>query len=203
MDRGRQPHEYSGEHQLIPKSYEGEIHDMNTTENRYTLAILVNNHPGVLMRVVSLFSRRGYNIDSLSVGETERFDVSRITIVVSGDRPVVEQIKKQVSKLIDVKRVYEMTQTRSLQRELVMVKVSTKSDTRSEVVELAQIFKAKIIDVTASTVTLEMTGSLDKIQSFLDLMLPYGVVEMARTGITALERGSRALSSISYSEDEE
>ena len=203
MDRGRQPPEYSGEHQLIPKSYEGEIHDMNTTENRYTLAILVNNHPGVLMRVVSLFSRRGYNIDSLSVGETERFDVSRITIVVSGDRPVVEQIKKQVSKLIDVKRVYEMTQTRSLQRELVMVKVSTKSDTRSEVVELAQIFKAKIINGTASTVTLEMTGSLDKIQSFLDLMLPYGVVEMARTGITALERGSRALSSISYSEDEE
>ena len=176
---------------------------MNTTENRYTLAILVNNHPGVLMRVVSLFSRRGYNIDSLSVGETERFDVSRITIVVSGDRPVVEQIKKQVSKLIDVKRVYEMTQTRSLQRELVMVKVSTKSDTRSEVVELAQIFKAKIIDVTASTVTLEMTGSLDKIQSFLDLMLPYGVVEMARTGITALERGARALRSIAYSEYEE
>ena len=176
---------------------------MNTTENRYTLAILVNNQPGVLMRVVSLFSRRGYNIDSLSVGETENEEVSRITIVVSGDRPVVEQIKKQVGKLIDVKRVYEMTQTRSLQRELVMVKVSTKGESRSQVVELAQIFKAKIIDVTASTVSLEMTGSLDKIQSFLDLMMPYGVVEMARTGITALERGSRALSSIAYSEDEE
>lgn len=176
---------------------------MNSTENRYTLAILVNNQPGVLMRVVSLFSRRGYNIDSLSVGETENEEVSRITIVVSGDRPVVEQIKKQVGKLIDVKRVYEMTQTRSLQRELVMVKVSTEGESRSQVVELAQIFKAKIIDVTASTVSLEMTGSLDKIQSFLDLMMPFGIVELARTGITALERGSRALSSISYSEDDE
>jgi len=184
-------------------SYEGEKHHMNTTENRYTLAILVNNQPGVLMRVVSLFSRRGYNIDSLSVGETENEEVSRITIVVSGDRPVVEQIKKQVGKLIDVKRVYEMTQTRSLQRELVMVKVSTEGESRSQVVELAQIFKAKIIDVTASTVSLEMTGSLDKIQSFLDLMMPFGIVELARTGITALERGSRALSSISYSEDDE
>ena len=176
---------------------------MNITEKRYTLAILVNNHPGVLMRVVSLFSRRGYNIDSLSVGETENDQVSRITIVVTGDRPVVEQIKKQVGKLYDVKRVYEMTNNKSLQRELVMVKVNTKSDTRSEVIELAEIFKAKIIDVTASTVTLEMTGSLDKIQSFLDLMKPYGIVEMARTGITALERGARALSSISFIEDEE
>ena len=176
---------------------------MNTTEKRYTLAILVNNHPGVLMRVVSLFSRRGYNINSLSVGETENEQISRITIVVAGDRAVVEQIKKQVGKLYDVLRVYEMTQNKSLQRELVMVKVHTKSDTRSEVIELAEIFKAKIIDVTANTVTLEMTGGLDKIQSFLDLMLPYGVVEMARTGITALERGARALSSISYSEDEQ
>ncbi|MGE4584994.1 MAG: acetolactate synthase small subunit [Sphaerochaeta sp.] len=176
---------------------------MNINEKRYTLAILVNNHPGVLMRVVSLFSRRGYNIDSLSVGETEQEMISRITIVVTGDRPVVEQIKKQVGKLIDVKRVYEMTQNKSLQRELIMVKVSTKNENRSEVVELAQIFKAKIIDVTSGTVTLEMTGSLDKIQSFLDLMMPFGIVEMARTGITALERGGRALSSISLSEDEQ
>ncbi len=176
---------------------------MNTEEKRYTLAILVNNHPGVLMRVVSLFSRRGYNIDSLSVGETENEEFSRITIVVTGDRPVVEQIKKQVGKLYDVKRVYEMAGQKSLQRELVMVKVSTKHDTRSEVVELAEIFKAKINDVTASTITLEMTGSLEKIQSFLDLISPFGVVEMARTGITALERGSRALGSIGFSEDDE
>lgn len=176
---------------------------MNTKEKRYTLAILVNNHPGVLMRVVSLFSRRGYNIDSLSVGETENEKVSRITIVVSGDRPVVEQIKKQVGKLYDVKRVYEMVGEKSLQRELVMAKVSTEHEDRSQVIELAEIFKAKINDVTSSTITLELTGSLDKIQSFLDLMAPFGIVEMARTGITALERGARALSSISFSEDEE
>ena len=175
---------------------------MNNSEERYTLAILVNNHPGVLMRVVSLFSRRSYNIDSLSVGETEHEDFSRITIVVSGNRPIVEQIKKQVGKLVDVKRVYEMTQTKSLQRELVMVKVATSAETRTQIIELAQIFKAKIIDVTPSTVSLEMTGSQDKIQSFLDLMMPYGVVELARTGITALERGARPLSSISFSEDD-
>lgn len=175
---------------------------MHNSEERYTLAILVNNHPGVLMRVVSLFSRRGYNIDCLSVGETENEEFSRITIVVSGDRAVVDQIKKQVGKLVDVKRVYEMTQTKSLQRELVMVKVNTKDASRTQVVELAEIFKAKIIDVTATTVTLEMTGSLDKIKSFLDLMQPYGIVEMARTGITALERGARPLSSISFSEDD-
>ena len=103
---------------------------MNSTEKRYTLAILVNNHPGVLMRVVALFSRRGYNIDSLSVGETEDEEISRITIVVSGDRSIVEQIKKQVEKLYDVKRVYEMTGHSSLQRELVMVKVTTTAANR-------------------------------------------------------------------------
>jgi acetolactate synthase-1/3 small subunit len=175
---------------------------MYENEERYTLAILVNNHPGVLMRVVSLFSRRGYNIDSLSVGETENEQISRITVVVSGDRSVVDQIKKQVGKLVDVRQVYEMTQTRSLQRELVMVKVNTKGSDRTQVVELAEIFKAKIIDVTTLTVTLEMTGSLDKIKSFLDLMQPFGIVEMARTGITALERGSRPLSAIGYGEEE-
>jgi acetolactate synthase-1/3 small subunit len=154
------------------------------------------------MRVVSLFSRRGYNIDSLSVGETENIEFSRITIVISGDREIVEQIKKQVGKLIDVKRVYEMKRTSSIQRELVMVKVATTASTRTEIIELGQIFKAKINDVTAETVTLEMTGDLDKIQSFYDLLSPYGIVEMSRTGITALERGSRALGSIGYNEDE-
>lgn len=173
---------------------------MNPTEKRYTLALLVNNHPGVLMRVVALFSRRGYNIDSLSVGETENEAISRITIVVTGDRAIVEQIKKQVEKLYDVLQVYEMTRHQSLQRELVMLKVTTTDENRSQVIELAQIFKARISDVTASTITLELTGSLDKIQSFLNLMDPFGVVELARTGITALERGARPLSAITYTE---
>ncbi len=171
-----------------------------STNKRYTLALLVNNHPGVLMRVVALFSRRGYNIDSLSVGETENEEISRITIVVTGDRAIVEQIKKQVEKLYDVLQVYEMTRHQSLQRELVMLKVTTTDENRSQVIELAQIFKARISDVTATTITLELTGSLDKIQSFLNLMHPFGVVELARTGITALERGARPLSAITYND---
>jgi acetolactate synthase-1/3 small subunit len=179
---------------------EEEFTTMNKREKRYTLAILVNNNPGVLMRVVSLFSRRGYNIDSLSVGETEDEHFSRITIVVPGDRAVVEQIKKQVEKLYDVIQVYEMTRNASLQRELIMIKVSAQVESRTEIVELAQIFKAKIIDVTNTTVSLEMTGTLDKIDSFLNLVGPYGIVELARTGITALERGSRALGSIGFTD---
>ncbi len=173
---------------------------MNKREKRYTLAILVNNNPGVLMRVVALFSRRGYNIDSLSVGETDDVRYSRITIVIPGDRAVVEQIKKQVEKLFDVIQVYEMTRTASLQRELIMIKVSAPVERRTEVIELAQIFKAKIIDVTSTTMSLEMTGTLDKIDSFLNLITSYGIVELARTGITALERGSRALGSIGFEE---
>ncbi len=167
-------------------------------EKQYTLAILVNNHSGVLMRVVGLFSRRGYNIDSLSVGITENPSISRITIVVTGDRAVVEQIKKQVEKLVDVIKVYEMTRHGSVQRELVLVKVRTTEQTRTSVVELAEIFKAKVLDVTPSTISLQLTGGLDKIGSFLELMNPYGIVEMSRTGITALERGSRSLCDIDY-----
>lgn len=169
-------------------------------EKRYTLAILVNNHSGVLMRVVGLFSRRGYNIDSLSVGVTENPAISRITIVVTGDRAIVEQIKKQVGKLYDVIRVHEMTIRQSLQYELVMVKIAVTAETRTGVVELGEIFKAKVLDVTDSTISLQMTGSLDKIESFVGLVTPYGIVEMVRTGITALERGSRPLSASSEEE---
>ncbi len=169
-------------------------------DKRYTLAILVNNHSGVLMRVVGLFSRRGYNIDSLSVGVTEDPAISRITIVVTGDRAVVEQIKKQVGKLYDVIRVHEMTSRTSLQYELVMVKISVTPETRTSIVELGEIFKAKVLDVTETTLSMQLTGSLDKIESFLGLVSPYGIVEMVRTGITALERGSRPLSA--FSDDE-
>lgn len=158
-----------------------------------TLAILVNNKSGVLMRIVSLFSRRGYNIDSLSVGETEDPKISRITIVVTGDVTIVEQIKHQVGKLIDVINVFEMTKHGSVQRELILIKIAAEEKTRSSIVEISEIFKAKIIDVTATTLSVQMTGSLDKIESFLSLIRPYGIVELGRTGITALERGSRAL----------
>lgn len=160
---------------------------------RYTLGILVNNQPGVLSRVVGLFSRRGYNIDSLSVGETEDPKVSRITIVVTGDRPIVEQIEKQVAKLIDVITVVELTLQGSIQCELLLVKVTTSEKTRAAVVELSEIFKAKIMDVTETTLTMQITGNMDKVASFLHLLRPYGITELVRTGMTAMERGSQAM----------
>ena len=171
-------------------------------KNSYTLAILVNNRSGVLMRVVALFSRRGYNIDSLSVGETEDPKTSRITIVVTGDRQIVEQIIRQVEKLVDVRKVYEMAPGRSLQRELVLVKLRSDADTRSQITDIAEIFKAKIIDVTPTTMTMQLTGSLDKLEAFLSRAEPYGIVELVRTGITALERGSRALSETDFHEED-
>ena len=173
-----------------------------SNKDSYTLAILVNNKSGVLMRVVSLFSRRGYNIDSLSVGETEDSQVSRITIVVSGDRAIVEQIIRQVGKLVDVRRVYEMTGSGSVQQELVLIKIKASNETRSDIVGLGDIFKAKIVDVTPTTVTFQLTGSLDKLESFLDLAASYGIVELARTGITALGRGDKPLSALSFDECE-
>lgn len=167
----------------------------------YTLAILVNNKSGVLMRVVSLFSRRGYNIDSLSVGETENKEVSRITIVVSGDRAIVEQIIRQVGKLVDVRSVYEMTASRSVQRELVLIKIKATNETRSDIVSLGDVFKAKIVDVTPNTVTFQLTGSLDKLHSFMTLAENYGIVELVRTGITGLARGEKPLSELSFDEE--
>ncbi len=161
--------------------------------DRYTLGILVNNQPGVLSRVVGLFSRRGYNIDSLSVGETETKEISRITIVVTGDRQIVEQIQKQVAKLHDVKSVVELTMQGSIQTELVLVKVATNPKTRAGVIELSEIYKAKIVDVSESTLTMRITGPADKISTFLHLVTPYGITELVRTGITAMERGSQAM----------
>ena len=151
------------------------------------------------MRVVGLFSRRGYNIHSLSVGETEKPEVSRITIVVSvDDERVISQIRRQVEKLVDVRRVYSLTSADSLQKELVLVKIRADEESRTHLVELAEIFKAKIIDVTKTTMTLQLTGDFDKLEAFMSLVEDYGIVELARTGITALERGSRALSEIDY-----
>ena len=164
-----------------------------------TLAILVNNKSGVLMRVVGLFSRRGYNINSLSVGETEDSSISRITIVVAVEgKSIIEQIKRQVEKLVDVIRVYELTSNNSLQKELLLVKIRVDLDSRSHLVDLAEIFKAKIIDVTRQTLTLQLTGDLDKLDAFMEMASDYEIVELARTGITALERGSRALSDIEF-----
>lgn len=170
--------------------------------NRHILSILVENQSGVLSRVSGLFSRRGYNIDSLSVGETEDPGVSRMTIVVRGDDYIVEQIKKQLNKLIDVIKVIELDKTQSVFRELMLLKVEAREDTRASIIEIVDIFRAKIVDVANETLTVEMTGDEDKINAFINLMKHYGIREIVRTGLTALERGNKEMKSYKkYEED--
>ncbi len=161
--------------------------------DRYILSVLVNNHSGVLSRIAGLFSRRGYNIDSLSVGETEDEKISRMTIVVRGDTHVLEQITKQLEKQVDVLHVQVLHANEGVFRELVMVKISTTQETRPLVVELADIFKAKIVDVDTQTVTVELTGEPDKISAFFRLVDPYGIKEIVRTGLTAIGRSNTTI----------
>jgi acetolactate synthase-1/3 small subunit len=151
---------------------------------------LVENQSGVLSRISGLFSRRGYNIDSLSVGVTENPAFSRVTIVTSGDEFVIAQIKNQVEKLVDVVRVVELATDSSVMRELALIKIKAAEQTRSAIVGIVDIFRAKIIDVSASSVTVEITGETSKIDAFLSLAETYGVEEIARTGLTGLQRGA-------------
>jgi len=161
--------------------------------DRYVLSVLVNNHSGVLSRIAGLFSRRGYNIDSLSVGETENPEISRMTIAVRGDAQVLEQITKQLDKLVDVKYVKELHENSSIAKELVMVKIDAPQKTRASVIEIADIFKAKILDVTNASLTVELTGNADKLSAFFRLIEPYGIKEIVRTGITAIGRGDATI----------
>ncbi|MBR1918929.1 MAG: acetolactate synthase small subunit [Spirochaetales bacterium] len=163
-----------------------------------TLAIYVRNRAGVLLRVVGLFSRRGYNIDSLSVGETQDPVFSRITVVVTCDRPDLEQLKRQIEKLVDVVRVFEMTRSGSIQRELVLIKIEADIESRSQLIQISEIFNCRIAQVTPVSVTVELTGDLDKIDSFMTLIEPFRIIELVRTGITAIERGSRAITDIEF-----
>lgn len=160
---------------------------------KYTLSVLVENQPGVLAKVVGLFSRRGFNIDSLAVGPTQENDISRITIEVTGNEQTVEQISKQLSKLIDVIKIKTLKENDVVKRCLVLIKVKSNSKTRSEIIEIANIFRANIIDVNVNTLTIEITGADKKIQALVDMLEPFGIEEIARTGITALERGSGTL----------
>ncbi len=161
--------------------------------NRHVLSVLVENQSGVLSRVSGLFSRRGYNIDSLSVGETEDPKVSRMTIVVRGDDYILEQIKKQLNKLIDVIKIVELDIHQSVFRELALIKVKTAKASRASIIEIVDIFRAKIVDVCNETLTIEMTGDEGKIEAFINLMEPYGIAEIVRTGLTALERGNKEI----------
>ena len=160
------------------------------------ISILVHNRAGVLMRVVSLFSRRGFNIESLSVGTTEDPAFSRITIALICDRTAFEQIKRQVEKLVDIIKVFEMQDNYCVKRELLIIKVKCNEDNRSKILELCDIFKAKIVDATPESMSVQIIGDFSKIKSFLTLAKPYGIIELVKTGITAIERGSRALADI-------
>jgi acetolactate synthase I/III small subunit len=159
---------------------------------RHTLSVLVDNEPGVLARVIGLFSGRGYNIDSLTVSETEHEKhLSRITIVTSGTPMVIEQIRHQLERLVQIRRVVDLTDSHvpGIERELAMVKVRGKGEHRVEALRLADAFRARVIDATVESFVFEITGGSDKIDQFVVLMLPLGLVEVSRTGIVAISRG--------------
>lgn len=155
----------------------------------HIISVLVENRFGVLAHIAGLFSGRGFNIDSLAVGETDDPSVSRMTIVVRGDDSVVEQILKQLNRLVDVISVQDLTEQSFIERELMLVKVETTTQTRSEIIEIADIFRTKIVDVQQSSITIEASGSGDKLKALLDLLTPYGIKELVRTGRIGLARG--------------
>jgi acetolactate synthase-1/3 small subunit len=162
---------------------------------KHTLAILVENKPGVLTRVAGLFSRRGFNIESLAVGVTENLDTSRITIVVTGDDNILEQVEKQLNKLIDVIRVSDIPAQDSVNRELALIKVGVDSTTRAEVMQIVDIFRAKIVDVGIKSLIIEVTGDESKINAIEQLLRQFGIREMVRTGKIAMNRGAKVVQS--------
>lgn len=159
---------------------------------KHTLAVLVENHPGVLARVAGLFSRRGYNIESLTVGTTENPDLSRMTIVVDADDAVLEQITKQLNKLMDVLKVSDITADEKVDRDLALIKVAATPANRSEILQIVDIFRAKIVDVADKSVVIEITGDEGKLEALLQLLRPYGIKEMVRTGLVSMTRGEKS-----------
>lgn len=160
---------------------------------KHTIAVIVENKPGVLTRISGLFSRRGFNIDTLSVGSTDNPDYSRMTISVEGDEEVLEQVVKQLSKLINVIRVSRLTPEESVERELAMIKVSATRDNRSEIMQLVSVFRAKIIDVSPRSIIIEVTGDEQKVDALERLLRQFGIKEMARTGKVSMVRGSKVV----------
>ncbi len=162
--------------------------------SRHTLSVLVENKPGVLARVAGLFSRRGFNIDSLAVGPTEHSEVSRMTIVVSVEESPLEQVTKQLNKLVEVIKIVELDSTAAVARELLLVKVKADAATRGQVLEIVQLFRAKVVDVSTDAVTIQIVGNADKLGDFLRVIEPYGVRELVQSGMVAIGRGSRSIS---------
>ena len=168
---------------------------MDTTIERHTIAVLVDNEPGVLARVIGLFSGRGYNIESLTVAETDASEhLSRFTIVTSGTPMVIEQIKSQLDRLVPVHRVRDMTLGGPhVERELALLKVVATGEKRVESLRLADVFRAKVIDSTIQSFVFEITGATDKVNAFIDILRPLGLVEVSRTGVAAIARGTEAM----------
>src|SRR6266540_3290242 len=162
---------------------------------KYVVSILVHNQPGVLARIAGLFSRRGFNIDSLAVGTTDKPEVSRMTVVLEGDDYIIEQMTKQLNKLVDVVKVYVLKSQESVQRELVLFKVHITASTRAEVMQMVDIFRAKIVDVSRNSMVIEITGDGSKVQAMEDLLRQFGIKEVVRTGLIAVERGSKIIKS--------
>jgi len=161
--------------------------------SKHTLSVLVEDKPGVLTRVAALFSRRGFNINSLAVGPTELPDISRITVVVEVEGAALEQVTKQLNKLIEVLKVVELEAHASVQREILLVKVRADPATRSQVIDTIQLFKAKVVDVTTDAVVIEATGNSDKLRALLDVLEPFGIKELVQSGMVAVGRGSRSI----------
>jgi acetolactate synthase I/III small subunit len=166
------------------------------TVNTHTLSVLVEDKPGVLARVASLFSRRGFNIQSLAVGATEQKDMSRMTIVVSVEDSPLEQITKQLNKLINVIKIVEQDDDNAVSRELALIKVRADATTRSQVIEAVNLFRAKVVDVTTESLTIEATGTPEKLEAFMRVLEPYGIRELAQSGVVSLSRGPRGIGTV-------
>jgi acetolactate synthase-1/3 small subunit len=159
--------------------------------SKHTISVLVNNQPGVLQRVSGLFGRRGFNIESITVGESEEKGLARITIVTVGDDKTLEQVSKQLYKLIDVIKVHDISGNPSVSRELALIKVNADQSQRTEIATMVDTFRASIVDFSPTSVMIQVIGDTDKIDAFIELMRPYTIRELARTGVTALVRGSK------------
>jgi len=162
---------------------------------KHTVAVLVQNKPGVLARTAGLFSRRGYNIESLTVGVTENEAISRMTIVVTGDDTVVEQVTKQLNKLIEVIKVSDLTKESYVNRELVLIKVTADSSNRAEIMQIVNIFRARIVDVAPKSLIIEVTGDEGKLDALIGMLKQFGIKEIVRTGTLALGRGPKVIQS--------
>ena len=158
---------------------------------KHTIAVLVENHFGVLARISGLFSGRGFNIDSLSVGETEDSSISRITLVVTGDDVVLEQIMKQLNKLIDVIKVFDLTKDEFIDRELALIKVEADSGTRSEIMQIVDVFRGKILDVAPASLTIEVTGTEEKVEGMINMLHDFRIREVVRSGKIAISRENK------------